>query len=77
MTLPMNKSPQVTGSHELLVDYEWESEMEWQLLIIPSVDRQGSWKPWKLELYFLSSTSLGRNHKWPGNNINTLVHLED
>ena len=31
--------PQVTGSHELLGDYEWESEMEWKILVLPFVDR--------------------------------------
>lgn len=31
--------PQVTGSHELLGDYEWESEMEWKILILPFVDK--------------------------------------
>ena len=31
--------PQVTGSHELLGDYEWGSEMEWKILVLPFVDR--------------------------------------
>ena len=31
--------PQVTGSHELPGDYEWESEMEWKIHILPFVDR--------------------------------------
>lgn len=31
--------PQVTGSHELLGDFEWESEMEWKILFVPFVDR--------------------------------------
>lgn len=31
--------PQMTGSHELLEDYEWESEMEWKILILPFVDK--------------------------------------
>ena len=64
-----DRSPMSNAS---VVDYAWEFlvPVEWESFILPCMDKQGPWKIlWKLELDFLSLTSL-RSKNWPSNNVN-------